>query len=211
MSKDKSSGSKFNSFWKDAVFSKLIAEVIKGLWIVWLLPIALAINASIKSFFAEINFRTAWKETITATIDLVDKTINLNITTVILSIMAYILITCLIRKLISSRKSSKIKQYNTDRFWNAIIKWKWENENGELKVKYADYDMICPNSQHNLVHDQDHYGNYFLRCNQCSFTSAPFHTEAPSNVIILLPMNDHYFHSALTSMIDAELRRMELK
>ncbi len=201
---------KLQKIWKDSVFSKLIAEGLKWLWITWATPVVLFIWTFFKAIIAKIDFQTAWNQTVTITKEIANKTINLNILTLLLFVIGYFLLTFLIRRAISTTKMSKIKKYTTDRFWNAIIKWKWEKKDEQLRIKYDDFDLICPNSRHNLVHDQN-AGNYFLRCNQCGFTSTAFHYEPPSNVVILAPMTDYYFYSALTSMVDAELRHKGLK
>lgn len=201
---------KLKKIWNDSVFSKVIAEGLKWLWIAWVTPILLGIWAFIKALIAKIDFHSAWTQTVTAAKEIANQTINVNILTLLLFIVGYFVLTFLIRRFISSRKTTKIRKYKTDRFWNAIINWKWEKKDGQLRVKYDDFDLICPNSRHNLVHDQN-AGQYFLRCNQCGFTSAPFHYEPPSNVIILAPMTDYYFYNALKSMVDAELRHRGLK
>ena len=199
---------KIKKIWNDSVFSKLIAETFKSLWIAWVTPILIFIWSLIKAIVDKISFQLAWTQTAKTIKEIANKTINLNILTLLLFLIGYIFLTFIVRRIISSSKTSKIKSYNTERFWNAIIKWKWEKKDGQLQIKYDDYDLICPNSNHNLVHN--HYsGQYFLKCNQCGFTSLTFHQESSSGV--LAPMTKLYFYNALTSMVDAELRLKRLK
>ena len=196
--------------WKDSVFSKLIAEAIKWLWIIWVSPILITIWSFFKALLSKIDLQSAWTQTFIFLKDIANKTINLNLLTLAGFIVAYFIFTYLIRRLLSSRNSSKIKSYNSDRFWNAIIKWKWEKKDGQLRVVYDDYEKICPNCRHNLE-TESQSGSYFLECKNCGFRSNQFHYEQPSNVIILMPMSTFYFHTALTSNIDAELRHKGLK
>ena len=201
---------KLKKIWRDSVFSRLIAEALKWLWITWVIPIFILIWSIFKALISKIDFQSAWNQTVIAAKAIASYTINLNILIILTIIVVYFIFTFFVRRFLASRKNSQIKNYNTDRFWNAIIKWKWEKKDGQLRVKYDDFELICPNSRHNLVFDNK-AGSYFLKCNQCGFTSGQFHYEPPSNVIIMMPMTDYYFYNALTSVIDAELRHKGLK
>lgn len=201
---------KLKKIWKDSVFSKLIAEVIKWLWIIWVSPILIAIWSFFKALISEIDLQSAWTQTFLFVKSTANKTINFNLLTLIGFVVAYFLVTYLLRRFLSSRKSYKIKNYNNDKFWNAIIKWKWEKKDGQLRLVYDDYEKICPNCRHNLE-TENQAGSYFLECKNCGFKSGQFHYEQPSNVMILMPMSTFYFHNALTSNVDAELRHKGLK
>jgi hypothetical protein len=197
--------------WKDSVFSKVIAEIIKWFWIAWFLPVVTAVFSIVKAFFTQTDFGIIWNESFDFFASLFNQTVNINLLTLSSSILGYFLITIGFRYFISNRTVNRIKKYNSDKFWNAIIKWKWRKEKGELKIKYEDYELICPICSHNLLHDQQN-GHHFLKCFNCPFRSGIFHYEPPSGVVIIgVSMTDYYFHTALTSKVDAQLRLRGLK
>lgn len=87
-----------------------------------------------------------------------------------------------------------------------------EMEKRRRRIKRKDYKLICPNCFHNL-RPNDINGQHHLSCQNisCNFRSGVYYFEPPSNVIIIADMNSYYFHRALSSMVDAELRRKGVK
>lgn len=107
----------------------------------------------------------------------------------------------------------KFNRFRKSNLWGARIKWKWEEKNGEWKIKYGDYEKICPLCFHNLEFD-DINGQYHLKCPNltCNFRSEIYHIEPPSSsVIIGVDLDTLYFHQALQSTVDAELRKRRIK
>jgi len=205
--------SKRKKVWSDPVGSKLIAEGLKEIfkwsWGTLLLPL----YAFIKSLFSDTSFSSAWKQTWKSIGNFFISDFQINILTIILIVCTYIVLTLIIKFFTSRSSSHAIKSFNNANIWGADISWKWEKEkDGDWQIKYGEYKMVCPVCFHNLKHD-DINGQYHLACRNigCNFRSSVYHYEAPSNVVILADMSIHYFHNALTSTVEAEIRKRKTR
>lgn len=194
--------------WTDPVGSKLIAEGIKEFirwsWGAILLPLYVILSALISKKSLLDSFNQTW----TSINDFFFKGFQINLLMILTIIICYLLLTWLIRRL----SDYSITSYKTDNFWGATIHWKWVKDKGEWKIKQKEYKLICPNCFHNLRTDNLN-GQHHLSCHNisCNFRSGVYYLEPPSNVIIIADMNSYYFHRALSSMVDAELRRKGVK
>jgi hypothetical protein len=107
----------------------------------------------------------------------------------------------------------KLSRFSKGFIWGALIKWKWERNNGDWRIVYGDYEKICPRCSHNLKFDENN-GHYYLTCSNlnCNFRSGVYHIEPPSVVAVYgIDFNTLYFHQALESSVYAELRSRGLK
>lgn len=194
--------------WTDPLGSKLIAEGIKKIvrwaWGILIIPLYAIISAFISKKTLLESFNQTWM----FITDFFFKGFKVNFFTILIVILSYLLLTWLIKRL----SDYSITSYKTDNFWGAIIHWKWKKEEGEWRIKRKDYKLICPDCFHNL-RPNDINGQHHLSCQNisCNFRSGVYYFEPPSNVIIIADMNSYYFHRALSSMVDAELRRKGVK
>ncbi|OQP57932.1 hypothetical protein A3860_39745 [Niastella vici] len=198
--------------WKDPVGSKLIAEGLKELikwgWGALIIPLYAFIKAIVtKASFVE-SLKQTWKSIVNFFID----GFQINLITILLMVAGYILLNILFRKVAKFSKKNAVTSFNSANIWGANIEWKWVKENGEYTIKYGDYKMICPKCFHNLSKEIED-GQYFLKCQNiaCDFTSGVYHYEPPSGVRVVADMSTFYFHRALTSTVDAELRKKSIQ
>jgi hypothetical protein len=204
--------SKNKKVWTDPVGSKLIAEgfkeLIKWSWGALILPLYVLISGMVSktSFLASV--KQTWKSIVKFFIG----NFQINFLTILLMLFGYILLTVLAKFIIRRFSEHSITKFTSANIWGADINWKWIKNKGKWKIKYGEYIMSCPTCLHNLKFDVIN-GQHYLSCRniECNFRSGVYHFEPPSNVVILVDMDTYYFHNALISTVEAELRKRNSK
>ena len=199
---------KIEKIWSDPVGSKIIAEIIKWSWGGLIIPLyAIVVSLTSKTSFLD-RLKRTWNSIVSFFI----KGFQINFLTIAVIIISYAVVTFLFRRLFSYLSRNSVRHFTEANIWGAIIKWKWEKKDGHFQIKYKDYELVCPTCSHNLEFDELH-GQHFLKCKNlsCNFQSGIYHYQPPSGVFIMADMSSYYFHSALTSTIDAEIRKRGLK
>ena len=194
--------------WNDPVWSRVIAHGI----IVLLGFVIFALWTALKSLILGINFKSAFVAVLEVIASFLKTEVSFNYFGIVLIILGYSLGVFIVNKIIKRIKSKSVTSYNNMNFHGANIKWKWEKVDGEWKIKYDEYEKSCPRCRHDLEFE-DNQGNKYLNCMNgvCNFRSSAYHYEAPSNVVVLMDLETHYFHTALESAVNSELRRRGLK
>lgn len=187
--------------WKDPVVSKIIAEILMYIWINFVFGGVSSICLIITSMIKSQNIFYVFGEKINLIIDYAKGNITIARSTVLL----YIIIYFAVRYLLSLRKSSKIKNYKSDVFLNANIKWDWVKESGKLVPDGKNIELICPDCNNNLEYARSD-NKYVLSCVNCEFNSDPYLMNPKFGE----SMNGS-FYVALKSHIDSVLRTRKLK